>query len=106
MKGRYENVDGHPVFTPSEDAPGRPLTDQVGVRVALPDTLAEFLRLPDVHVRPDEAACEVVIAMPAYLGAALAERHPNPLQVRLAVALIDAAEQDLETHRRDLQEKP
>lgn len=101
MRGRVEWIDGHRRFTPDdtpEDARGARLTDQA----ALPGALADFLRLPDVYVRPDEARAEVVIAMPSYLAYQLAPLCPNPLNVQLAAGLAEAAEQDAEDHRRDL----
>lgn len=100
MSGHYENVDGHRVWTErSAVAPAGPETsgevpaDRRDLP-AVPDALRDFLRLPEVYVHPDEQRCAVVISMPAYLARGLAELHPNPLQVRLAAQLIEAAEMD------------
>lgn len=106
-----EYIDGHrwPQRAVTPDAPSRPETpptpapdQQDGTGASLPNALRDFLRLPDVIVRPDEERCAVVIAMPSYLARSLAAFAPDPLQVRLAAQLVEAAEMDAADARLEL----
>jgi hypothetical protein len=87
----YEDIDGHRVWgsapTPAVPAPTVPQA---------PDSLTHLLHLPGVYVQADEDNAQVVIGMSPDHARAIADYAPNPLQVRLAAQLVDAALLDLE----------
>lgn len=108
--GRFENVDGHRVFVPTDAPTGpepgeQPRADQQVRSGALLDSLTALLHLPDVWVQADEARCAVVIAMPSHVARSLAPYATDPLQVLLAAQLVEAAELDAAAHRDELTEE-